>query len=369
MYKEVTPTIIRNGIISRLSGMYGYHGWPSVARDEKGVLYAVCSGFRAAHVCPFGKTVMFVSRDDGETWTPPIVVNDTPLDDRDAGIVCLGNNKLLITWFAHPTEVYLHTYANGIKNSMNFPEANVAMAQLATFYEIPDPANRGGSFVRLSRDGGVTWGDTVQLPVSAPHGPILRSDGSLLYLGKELYSEKWPNPELPHAVVAYSSRDDGMTWQRLGAVDIPEGYTPHNFHEPHSIELKDGSILGVIRAEREPVKHGFSIFKTISKDGGLTWSPMEQLDVCGSPPHLLRHSSGAIICAFGRRIPPFGERALVSYDEGKTWEEYILRTDGPDGDLGYPASVELDDGSILTVFYQKYAPGEKCSFLYTRWKL
>ncbi len=56
---------------------------------------------------------------------------------------------------------------------------------------------------------------------------------------------------------------------------------------------------------------------------------------------------------------------------GATWTyNYILRDDGPDSDLGYPASVELDDGSILTVYYQKrYSSDEPCSLLWTRWKL
>jgi hypothetical protein len=62
---------------------------------------------------------------------------------------------------------------------------------------------------------------------------------------------------------------------------------------------------------------------------------------------------------------------MISQDGGRTWTtDYVLRDDGPDADLGYPASVELDDGSILTVYYQKLASvQEKCSLLWTRWKL
>ncbi len=47
----------------------------------------------------------------------------------------------------------------------------------------------------------------------------------------------------------------------------------------------------------------------------------------------------------------------------------MLRDDGPDGDLGYPASVELPDGSLFTVYYQKVRAGEPCSLLWTRWGL
>jgi hypothetical protein len=42
-----------------------------------------------------------------------------------------------------------------------------------------------GSYVRLSEDYGVTWGEPVRLPVTAPHGPTLCKDGSLIYLGIE----------------------------------------------------------------------------------------------------------------------------------------------------------------------------------------
>jgi hypothetical protein len=46
-----------------------------------------------------------------------------------------------------------------------------------------------------------------------------------------------------------------------------------------------------------------------------------------------------------------------------------LFDDAPDGDLGYPSSVELSDGSILTVYYQKQAGDKFCSILYTKWEL
>jgi hypothetical protein len=37
--------------------------------------------------------------------------------------------------------------------------------------------------------------------------------------------------------------------------------------------------------------------------------------------------------------------------------------------LGYPCSVELSDGSIMTVYYQKW-PGEwRTSVLYSKWRL
>jgi hypothetical protein len=42
---------------------------------------------------------------------------------------------------------------------------------------------------------------------------------------------------------------------------------------------------------------------------------------------------------------------------------------GINSDLGYPASVQLDDGSILTVYYQVDKEGEKTSLMSTHWRL
>jgi len=108
---------------------------------------------------------------------------------------------------------------------------------------------------------------------------------------------------------------------------------------------------------------------------GLTLDSIKQIgvictDVSGSPPHLMLHSSGALICSYGRREAPFSERAMVSYDGGETWtDEYVLDDRPKMTDLGYPASVELSDGSILTIYYQKVDDDPQCSILYTKWRL
>ena len=356
-----------HGLISRMeAGMFTYHGWPSVCIDDEGVLYAVCSGYRCLHICPFGKTLLFISRDLGETWSAPLVVNDTALDDRDAGVLWLGEKKLLVTWFIHPAAVYLDQYARWMKNSASVAEAPVVLGALADWEQYRGRPLLGGSFVRRSCDGGMTWGETVRVPVSAPHGPNRLADGRLLYAGKQMYSAE----EADGAVAVYESGDEGMSWRRLAEIFSPDGTVPDHFHEPHVLELADGALLCAIRAQGDSLPLPFTFYTCRSSDGGKTWSELVPSGICGSPPHLLRHSSGAVVCSYGRREAPYGERACVSWDGGRTWtEEYILRDDAPDGDLGYPASVELPGGDILTVYYQKYTNGEKPSLLYTRWRL
>ena len=114
----------------------------------------------------------------------------------------------------------------------------------------------------------------------------------------------------------------------------------------------------------------FSIAQTESKDGGHTWSVPQPLNSPGSPPHIMRHSSGALIMPYGYRLLGFGQRVCISYDDGANWEyDWILRDDGPDWDLGYPSTVELPNGDLLTVYYQKVGDDDECSLLCSRWSL
>lgn len=355
---------------------FGYFGWPTVARMEDGQLVVAASGLRNAHVCPFGRTVICKSRDGNRTWTAPTVVNDLPIDDRDAGILPLGGQRLLLSWFSTDTRQspvygryqeagsapYLRRYASGF--------ARITGEAAARWV---------GSWIRLSDDGGDTWGAPIRVPVTAPHGPIrLRSD-TLFYLGKSFLTDSQGHRRGIGAIQAAVSVDSGHTWETRGTVPLCTGTVEEQYHEPHVVELRDGRLLGLTRIQN----HGdaprledlglthFSLVQTESTDDGWTWTPARPLGFHGSPPHLLLHSTGEIICVYGYRLAPFGQRAMISRDGGLTWDkDYVLREDGPDADLGYPSSTELKDGSILTVYYQKLAsPHEKCSLLWTRWRL
>ena len=84
----------------------------------------------------------------------------------------------------------------------------------------------------------------------------------------------------------------------------------------------------------------------------------------GYPADLRLLRNGNLLCTYGYRRKPYGIRACFSRDGGETWDtehEVVLRDDalsggtghgkGYPGDLGYPRTVELDDGSFLTAYY------------------
>lgn len=352
------------GIIWEMPGeKFGYFGWPSIARMDDGTLVVASSGLRTGHIDPWGKTVINISHDDGKTWAWPRIINDSPIDDRDAGVISLGGDKLLVSWFTSDTREYaIEAYAD------KFDLKDWQRSLGSWTDELVD--KWFGSWVITSDDAGDTWNGPFRSPVTSPHGPIKLADGDLLYFGKG-----FTRVRADGHIMAARSKDGGRTWNVVGTVPNYEGTIPDNYHEPHVVELPSGKLVGMIRVERfdpEDKEKGlinFSMFQTESVDGGKTWSDMKPTGVLGSPPHLVRHSSGVLVCVYGYRAPGFGQRVLLSKDDGETWENWIIRDDAPNWDLGYPASVELGDGSIYTIYYQAVSEGQKCSLLWSRWSL
>ncbi|MBN1290552.1 MAG: exo-alpha-sialidase [Candidatus Latescibacteria bacterium] len=334
-----------------------YIGWPTITRTRTGELFAVFSGDRDEHVCPWGKTQMIRSSDNGVTWSEPVTVNNTPLDDRDAGIIETIEGTLLVTWFtslAFTEPRYREHYPADVVKSWQ------------RHMEKLNPEIRAkwlGCWVRRSTDGGKTWEEPVEMGINSPHGPVQLKDGRILYVGKTLWTE---NKTLGVA----ESRDDGRTWQRIGTIPVRNGESIDHYHELHAVELEDGKIVAHIRYN-PPERDNNIMRQSESTDGGKTWTVPHPTGIWGYPPHLIRLTDGRLLVTYGHRREPYGERACLSCDGGKTWDiDNPIGIQGAiNGDLGYPASAELGDGSIFTVYYQIDRQGEKTCLMGTRWRV
>ncbi|MBO5888566.1 MAG: exo-alpha-sialidase [Clostridia bacterium] len=356
---------INDGIVGRNhTSLFPYQGWPTVTKDENGVLYAVSSGHRVTHICPFGKTLMYKSYDNGKSWSTPIIINDTIFDDRDAGIVYMGSGKMLVTFFKHPALNYKNIpwMVSHIKNSIEPRFHDMIFSTLELYETFPKEELKGGSFVILSNDYGQTWSEPISLPVSAPHGPTFTKDGTLLYLGSEWFTDG----KLPaKSIWLYKSSDYGKTWEQVSQIPKPDWLKDTEyFCEPHILELDDGSLLGAIRVEST-----FEIATVKSYDGGKTWQELKRAGIKGAPPHLYKLSTGEILCSYANRKGPYEEKVAISYDNGETWAKDFVLYESNKDDIGYPSTVELNSGELLTIYYDRYKEDKFTSVLYTKWKL
>ena len=339
----------------------GYFAWPSVARLQDGRLAMVASGFRLRHICPFGKVILCVSSDEGASWTRPAVVLDTPLDDRDAGILPFGEHGILVTSFNNSKEAQQGYNASGYWeiNGQNHPYIN---GYLDALDSAPAEDSYLGSTMTVSLDGGVSFGEVLRVPITSPHGPTLTPDGDILYVGRYFGEPEAPDRHL----AAYRIFPDGR-YEKLGEIPDVPGLESH---EPHAIVTDDGRILVHIRVQGGGF---FTVYQSESADGGRTFSPPRQLlsDRGGSPAHLLKLRDGTLISTYGYREPPYGIKVMISRDGGETWDtDHDVYVNGVHPDLGYPASVELQNGDILTVFYARTAEDQpQAVIMQTVWSL
>jgi len=159
------------------------------------------------------------------------------------------------------------------------------------------------------------------------------------------------------------SNDDGRTWSEASVLS-----SDHR-GETAILRLRPDRWLAASRIERGPDEKtpalGLELF--VSEDEGRTWTPKGPLtsnsggDAGQHPGHLLRLKDGRILLTFGMR--DFGAIGIrASDDEGQTWRPGVVlqrlgRGSGgygvgdTKGDLGYPATVQLSDGSLVTAYY------------------
>lgn len=344
-------------VMSNNCSHHGYFAWPTVALLQDGKIAVGASGFRLEHVCPFGKAVISYSFDGGETYTLPAPVIDTPLDDRDAGICAFGDNGVIFTSFNNSAEMQ-REYNKGNKYVQSYLDTVTA----------EDEEKYLGSSFRISRDCGITFGEICRSPITSPHGPVQLKDGTVLWAGTR-FDDIFRGVEI-HCL----DTERGET-ELLGKITSSDKTVVLN--EPHMIELPDGRLICHIRGENSELFDGgdetlFTVFQSVSDDGGKNWTEPEMLldKTGGAPPHLIMLSSGELVSAYGRRKKPYGIMAMVSLDGGETWQTDIpvcenLATD----DLGYPTTIELDGGILLTVFYDNEGEDMPCRIRQQKWKL
>jgi hypothetical protein len=191
----------------------------------------------------------------------------------------------------------------------------------------------------------------VTLPPGSysPYGKMVNlADGTMLMslYGRRLLDEQVEDED---AAFLLRSRDAGRTWGDLSVI------AAGGFNETALLCLPTGRLVAALRREYRDERRADDVWQAVSDDDGHTWSQPRRITRKGEhPADLVRLNSGRILLTYGQRNPPYGVRALVSRDDGESWDEdqrITLVGESATSDCGYPSSVQLDDGAILTAYY------------------
>lgn len=306
--------------------------WPNLTLLRDGTIVAtIFNG--ATHGMSAGDIECWASVDGGRTWGKrgtPAKHEDEQSNRMNAAAGLAGNGDLVV----------IASGWTGSRAATGVPGKPFRERILAPW-------------VSRSADGGRTWSVDKQAfgsqwPAAArepnspegicvPFGDIAAGrDGRLrvaMYTGAR------------GAGFVFRSDDDGKTWGEPVAIAAdPLLYEPAIFH------LGGGAWLAAVRSD------GLDLYA--SADDARHW--IHRGKVTGPaqhPGHLTRLADGRLLLTYGNRLDPKGVDIRLSADDGHTWDAPVRVVDFQ-GDGGYPSSVQLPDGRMLTAFYgQPYHMG------------
>lgn len=300
------------------------------------------------HFANDGDIIMLRSKDNGQTWGDKQKVSAIKdLDEREGCGIQLEDGTIIVGVFYN--DFYRPDGAYNFRRDgwVQLPQLN---------------RPRLGAHFITSDDNGYTWRkgnfiDVKEMPFTGIEGPtdapIQMPDGSIV-MGVIGYGIDG-DPKNTGSVLLRST-DKAKTWKYVSTIAGDPGGEQKGFLEPGIVRTKTGRIIAAMRNHADEN----SIYVSYSDDDGKTWIPPIKTKMIGHPTDLIQLSDERILASYGIRqgtghhTEPGGIRACFSYDNGETWDidnEVILRSDFIDFDIGYPESMEMPDGKIMTVYY------------------
>jgi len=294
--------------------------------------------------------VMAKSCDSGKTWSEPWVL--APANDGMmtvcSNIYQLADGRVVALWAKLPVEGkytiwhYYRMYSDDNCITWSQPEPfGVFKNDGASLFE--------GRPLRLA-NGGYFFAGTCMFkrekpllaPVKELSNAVTEEQALSMPEGKGNNGNVFAK-NLHGCAAFISSNEDGRGMSLVATITN----RPMGLLEPTCLQLKDGSITMLMRAQYD----GF-LWRADSKDNGRTWTPAYRTDIPNpsSMANLVRMSDGRIVLLHNNTSGPQREplSIWVSRDEMKTW--YTKQDVIYGGKLAYPNGIVLKNGRLVFVY-------------------
>jgi alpha-L-rhamnosidase len=258
--------------------------------------------------------------------------------------------------------------ANGIRNDTlryacwNPVLYQVPAGELLLFYKVgPSPAKWKGWLIR-SKDGGVSWSKPEALPEGflgpIKNKPVALGNGTLI-CPTSVEGDGWK-------IHFELTSDGGHTFRMGGPVPVPpaaavgagpndEDKVPAVYQaiQPTILLHKNGTIQALSRSKNRV------ILSTESKNGGISWSPLEAVGLPNNNSGLdgVTLADGRQLLVYNHVLPPAGEskgersplNVAVSSD-GKNWSAALVLEDDHTGQYSYPSVIQSTNGMVHIIY-------------------
>ena len=334
-------------------------GWPQITLLRDGTLSCLLWP-HPLHGFTEGAAECWNSTDGGRHWVKTgVPVPYTPTKNRmnvAAGLAADGSYLALISgwdmrmplgWRPDPLS------ANTTKNS--YKDASTLS---------PVPAR--------SHDGGRTWKQFAAIDAQQPSGQGIIPFGRIAPLNDGTIGVMMYRDE----VAFFTSADAGASWKKRGQLS-----QDRTFNETAWLALANGDLFAASRsygkgnggahsANDGAIGQHLEAYR--STDGGLTWKAEGPLTLpMQHPADLTRLPDGRILLSYGVRNDGdwginvrIGDATARFWSapsrlvdlEGSTDEPTVAR---PHRDGGYPSTVVLADGTLVTAYYSRGVPAHQ----------
>jgi hypothetical protein len=293
-------------------------GFFPVAVKHSDTVFVFCRA-GAGHLGQTGKITVMVTS-NGTDWQRRGTVSKKNTDVRNPAAFIFNDGKMLLAAYKY------NVYDN---NGYSAP----AKYQSPHYYD---------TLIFSSDDGGYKWTEvkanfnkvTEKIGKVSPHGSMLLNNNLLLM---PAYNKE--------GAFLLASKNSGIDWDIYTQIAA-------EMLEPYVIQTPENKLLAVMRTGR---KKKWAEASVISHFTDNKWIEPEAItEPLQHPASLLSLSDGRILLTYGDRNYQHQRIMLkLSNNGGLTWgNEQQLGEQFENSDFGYPTTVEIEPGKIITVFYK-----------------